>query len=103
MNTQTGGARFGRLIMSQDAVREQMNVLWVKAREELLSAMEGAPPDSIISGTEWGVREIQQRLARDCFQVMVQSKVDRLDHAPQGAFSPGKDSGATGVAQRGSA
>lgn len=89
--------------MSQDAVREQMNGLWVKAREELLRVMEGAPPDSIISGTEWEVREIQQRLARDCFQLMVQGKLDRLGQTPQGVFSPGKDSTPTGTAQRGGA
>ena len=87
--------------MSHDAVRKQMDELWAKARDELLKVMEGAPPDSIISGTEWQVREIQQRLARECFQLMVQSKVDRLDQTPQGDFSPGKGSGATGPSKRG--
>lgn len=89
--------------MSHDTVRKQMDELWSKAREELLGVMEGAPPDSIISGTEWQVREIQQRLARECFQLMVQSKVDRLDQTPPGAFSPGKHPAATGSSQRGSA
>ncbi len=88
--------------MSHDAVGKQMDELWAKAREELLRAMDGAPPDSIISGTEWQVREIQQRLARECFQLMVQNKVDRLDQTPQGGFSPGKDPAATGPSQRGS-
>ena len=73
--------------MSQDAVRRQMDEAWNKAREELLAVMKGAPQDSIISGTEWQVREIQQRLARECFQIMVQNKVDQMR---QGAFSPGE-------------
>jgi hypothetical protein len=84
--------------MTQDAVRKQMDELWSKAREELLGVMEQAPPDNIISGTEWQVRQIQQQLARQCFQLMVQSKVDRLDQSPQGVFSPGKGSAATGSA-----
>jgi hypothetical protein len=71
--------------MSQDAVRKEMDEAWAKAREELLAVMAGAPPNSIISGTEWQVREIQQKLARECFQIMAQSK---LDSTLQGAFSP---------------
>lgn len=71
--------------MSQDAVRKQMDQAWAKAREELLAVMSGAPPTSIVSGTEWQVREIQQKLARECFQIMVQNK---LDQTVQGAFSP---------------
>jgi hypothetical protein len=71
--------------MSQDAVRKQMDEAWVKAREELLAAMQGAPPENIVSGTEWRVREIQQRLARECFQLMIQGKIDQTR---QGAFSP---------------
>ena len=76
--------------MSQDAVRKEMDEAWAKAREELLAVMAGAPPDSIVSGTEWQVREIQQKLARECFQIMVQNK---LDSTLQGAFSPSKDAG----------
>ena len=75
--------------MTQDAIRKRMDQAWAKAREELLRVMEGAPPDSIISGTEWQVREVHQQLARDCFQLMVQNKVDGLDQSPQGDFSPG--------------
>ncbi len=83
--------------MSQDAVRKELDLAWAKAREELLAVMAGAPPSSIISGTEWQVREIQQKLARDCFQIMVQNK---LDSAGQGAFSPSARAGsaAGGVA-----
>lgn len=89
--------------MKPDAVRQRMDELWAKAREELLRVMEGAPPDSIISGTEWQVREIQQRLARECFELMVQNKVDQLDQTPRGAFSPDRESGTAGPSRRGGA
>lgn len=75
--------------MAQDAIRGRMNELWTEAREELLGRMDKAEAGDIISGTEWEVRRVCQRLARDCFQLMVQHKVDGLDQTPEGAFSPG--------------
>jgi hypothetical protein len=74
--------------MAQDAIRGRMNELWSKAREELLGVMDRAEAGDIISGTEWEVRRVYQQLARDCFQLMVQSKVEKLDQTPGGAFSP---------------
>ena len=47
--------------------------------------MDKAQVGNIISGTEWEVRAIQQRLAKECFELMVQSRVDGLatsEHAP---------------------
>lgn len=75
--------------MSLDAIRKQLDTEWAKERERLLSVMEAAPADNIISGTEWQVHAIHQALANRCFELMVQSKVDRLDQSPEGAFSPG--------------
>jgi len=87
--------------MSLDAIRKQLDAEWAKEREELVKVMEEAPDDSIIASTEWHVRAIHQALAQKCFQLMVQSKVDRLDQTPQGVFSPG---GAIGIdAARGAA
>ena len=74
--------------MTQDAIRKQMDGLWARAREELLGIMDKAEVGDIISGTEWEVRAIQQRLARQCFELMVQNRVDGLDQTPEGAFSP---------------
>ena len=80
--------------MTQDAIRKQMDGLWARAREELLGVMDKAEVGDIISGTEWEVRAIQQRLARQCFELMVQNRVDGLDQTPQGAFSPAGDGAA---------
>ena len=80
--------------MAQDAIRRQMDGLWARAREELLGVMDKAEVGDIISGTEWEVRAIQQRLARQCFELMVQNRVDGLDQTPQGAFSPAGDGAA---------
>jgi len=74
--------------MAQDAIRKQMDQLWTKTREELLGVMDKAQVGNIISGTEWEVRAIQQRLAKECFELMVQSRVDGLDQTPNGVFSP---------------
>jgi hypothetical protein len=87
--------------MAQDAIRKQMDEAWAMAREELLGVMEKAPADNIISGTEWEVRAIQQGLAQRCFQLMVQSKVDRLDQSPTGVFSPGQAGAARGAPAQG--
>lgn len=89
--------------MSLDAIRKQLDAEWAKEREKLLKVMQEAPDNNIISGTEWEVRAIQQRLAQKCFELMVQSKVDHLQQSPKGAFSPGGVDAAEGAApQRGS-
>ena len=63
--------------------------------------MNAAPADNIISGTEWEVRAIQQWLTQWCFQLMVQSKVHRLDQSPEGAFPPGGVGTAQGAPSQG--
>ena len=86
--------------MAQDAIRGRMDDLWSKAREELLGVMDKAEAGTIISGTEWEVRRVYQRLARDCFELMVRGKGEGLDQTTGGAFFPsGVAAGPAGPAE----
>jgi hypothetical protein len=51
--------------------------------------VEQAPDGRWIAASEWQVRDIFQRLTRDCYQAMLQAKADAHPTASQAAFSPG--------------
>ena len=54
-----------------------------------MAAMEAAPMDDIIGGSEMEVREVFERLKREVFEELVQAKVEDVEAARRGgSFSP---------------
>ena len=75
--------------MDKEVLDRHLNDLCHKAVAEARIAVEQAPDGQWIAASEWQVRDIFQRLTRDCYQAMLQSKADAHPTAAQAAFSPG--------------
>jgi hypothetical protein len=75
--------------MDKEVLERQLNQLCQTAVSEARAAVEQAPDGQWIAASEWEVRDVFQRLTRDCYQVMLQAKADAHPTAQQAAFSPG--------------
>ena len=69
------------------------------ALDKAMDAVESAPDGRWIAGSEWAVRGAFQELMRECFQEIVQAKVDADPAAAAGSFSPGARPGSDGAVQ----
>ena len=73
--------------MDRDALRRSLKEQIDQSLEKALDAVEQAPDGRWIAASEWQVREIFQKLMSECYQTMLQA---RMDAAPQAAFSPSR-------------
>ena len=85
--------------MDKEVLERQLDQLCQQAMAEARSAVEQAPDGQWIAASEWQVRDVFQRLTRDCYQAMLQAKADAHPTAGQAAFSPG--GGSTAAAEQG--
>lgn len=75
--------------MDKDDLKRQLTERFQRSLDEALAAVDAAPDGHWISGSEWEVRDVFQRLTADCFGAMVQGRIDRLPPATRAAFPPG--------------
>ena len=78
--------------MDRQALRRELQAKVDQALDRAMDAVAAAPDGQWISASEWVVREAFQDLTRDCFQAIVQARVD-ADPDPAvnaGSFSPGR-------------
>lgn len=85
--------------MDRRALRRRLREKFDEAMDKAVEAVESAPDGQWIAGSEWAVRGAFQELMRECFQEIVQAKVDGDRSASAGSFSPGAG-GAGGAAGR---
>jgi hypothetical protein len=83
--------------MDRQALRRELHAKVDRA----MDAVAAAPDGQWINASEWVVRETFQELTRDCFQAIVQARVDADPAANAAAFSPGGRGGGDGEAARG--
>lgn len=57
-----------------------------------LAAVEAAPDGQWIAASEWQVRDVFQKLTAECYQEMVQGRIDAEPSASRAAFSPRRTS-----------
>ena len=74
--------------MDKEVLKRQLTERCQHALDEALRAVDEAPDGQWIAASEWGVRDIFQKLTADCFGQMIQERVDRLPSGSQAAFSP---------------
>ena len=75
--------------MDRQALRRELQAKVDQALGRAMDAVEAAPDGQWINASEWVVREAFQELTRDCFQAMIQARVDADPAADAAAFSPG--------------
>jgi hypothetical protein len=87
--------------MDRQALRRELHAKVDRALDRAMDAVAAAPDGQWINASEWVVREAFQELTRDCFQAIVQARVDADPAANAAAFSPGGRGGGDGEAARG--
>ena len=85
--------------MDRQALKRQLRAKVEAALDKAMDAVEAAPDGQWIAGSEWAVRGAFQGLMRECFQEIVQAKVDSDPAASAGSFSPGAGPGPGGAVQ----
>jgi hypothetical protein len=75
--------------MDEDVLQQHLDDLCKKAVAEARAAVDAAPDGRWIAASEWQVRDVFQRLTRDCYQAMLQAKADAHPTASGAVFSPG--------------
>jgi hypothetical protein len=75
--------------MDRREVRRELRAKVDAAVERAMDAVESAPDGRWVAGSEWAVRAAFQELMGECFQAILQAKVDADPAARAAAFSPG--------------
>ena len=82
--------------MDRQALKRRLREKAEAAIEKAMDAVESAPDGRWVAGSEWAVRGAFQDLMRECFQEIVQARVDADPAASAGSFSPGARPGSGG-------
>lgn len=87
--------------MDRRALRGRLRAKFDEAMDRSMDAVEAAPDGQWIAGSEWAVRGAFQDLMRECFQEILQAKVDADSDpaAAAGSFPPGAPPAAGGAVQ----
>lgn len=86
--------------MDKEVLKRRLTERFQQSLSEALAAVEAAPDGQWIADSEWQVRETFQRLTAECYQEMVQGRIDAEPSAPRAAFSPCGQAGG-GAAEQG--
>ena len=79
--------------MDRQALKRKLRVKVEAALDKAMDAVEASPDGKWIAGSEWAVRGAFHDLMRECFQEVVQAKIDSDPSASAGSFSPGARAG----------
>ncbi len=82
--------------MNRQGLKRRLRGKVEAALDKAMDAVQAAPDGRWIAGSEWAVRGAFQELMRECFQEMVQARVDADPDPPAGSFSPGARPGHAG-------
>ena len=87
-------------LMDRQALRRQLRSKLDSVLERAMDAVEAAPDGRWIAGSEWAVREAFAELTKECFQAIVQARIDADSAASGGSFSPGRRRAAAAATAR---
>jgi hypothetical protein len=85
--------------MDRQALKRRLRAKMEAALDRAVAAVEAAPDGQWIAGSEWAVRGAFQALMRECFQEIVQARIDADPAADAGSFSPAARAGPGGAIQ----
>jgi hypothetical protein len=75
--------------MDREVLSDRLDGLFQEALAKAMELVEKAPDGQWIAATEWPVREVFLDLARQCYQEMLQARIDSTPAASRPPFSPG--------------
>jgi hypothetical protein len=85
--------------MDRQRLKRQLRPKVEAALEKAIEAVQAAPDGQWIAASEWAVRGAFQELMRECFQEIVQAKLDADPCVSAGSFSPGARSASAAAVQ----
>ena len=74
--------------MDREVLKQQLRERFEQSLERMIDAVEQAPDGRWIAASEWQVKEAGSELIRDCYQAIVQARIDQTPAAQQPPFSP---------------
>jgi hypothetical protein len=83
--------------MDRDALKRGLTEEFQQSLDQAMDAVERAPDGSWISGSEWEIRELFQKLTAQAYERILQAKLDAAEKS--GAFSPSEPRGDAGQGQ----
>jgi hypothetical protein len=75
--------------MDRQQLRRELHSKVDAALDKAIDAVAAAPDGQWIAGSEWVVRAAFAELMGDCFQTIVQARIDADPAVAAGSFSPG--------------
>ena len=88
--------------MDKEVLKRRLTERFQQSLAEALSAVDSAPDGQWIAASEWRVREVFQKLTAECYQEMVQGRIEAEPSSSRAAFSPGGQAGG-GASEQGAA
>jgi len=78
--------------MDREVLKKRLRQRFEQGLEQMIDAVEQAPDGRWIAASEWEVRRAGQDLTRDCYQAILQARVDQnpaaASPAARASFSP---------------
>ena len=74
--------------MDREVLKQQLRERFEQSLERMIDAVEQAPDGRWIAAREWEVRRAGQDLTRDCYQAILQARIDQTPAASEPPFSP---------------
>jgi hypothetical protein len=75
--------------MDRQKLRRELHAKVDAASDRAMDAVAAAPDGRWVDASEWAVRAAFQELMGECFQTILQARVDADPAANAGSFSPG--------------
>ena len=72
--------------MDKEVLDQRLGQLCQQAMQEAKAAVAQAPDGAWIAASEWPIRHIFQKLTRDCYQLLMQVRIEEHDAAREAAF-----------------
>jgi len=73
--------------MDRNALKRELTEQFQQSLDQAMDAVEQAPDGAWISGSEWEVRELFQKLMAQAYERILQAKLDAAEKE-RGDFSP---------------
>ena len=74
--------------MDRTATRQRLEAKIKKAVEQAMEAMDKAPKNNIVGGSEVQVGKVMDQLKREVFEELIQTRVNDVEAEARSDFSP---------------
>lgn len=81
--------------MDREVLKQQLRERFEHALNQMIDSVEQAPDGRWIAASEWQVRQTGADLTCDCYEAILQARIDQTPAASLPPFSPSAAEGST--------